>query len=283
VRRLLNVESGLNDGLATPVALFAIAALAGAYGLRPAAGLAEAVVEIGVGVAVGIAVGIAGGRLLGWSRHRDWSTSETRAMGVLGLPVLAFGGAELVHGNGFVSAYVAGTALAGAGASWLDREHGALHLTEVLTGPLGFTVWAVFGLVGVPRVLAGVGWLELLFALLSLTLLRMGPIALSLLGTGLRWPTLLFVGWFGPRGLVSVVFTMIAVESLVVDEALRGALSVVGLTVVLSVLAHGMSATPLAQRYGAWVAAHPGEETRGSPAEHARFLPQPRGSILRQG
>jgi sodium/hydrogen antiporter len=111
----------------------------------------------------------------------------------------------------------------------------------------------------------------------------MGPMALALLGTGLRWPTLLFVGWFGPRGLVSVVFTMIAVESLVVDEALRGALSVVGLTVVLSVLAHGVSATPLAQRYGAWVArTEPDAETRGEPDE-ARFLPQPRGSILRQG
>jgi NhaP-type Na+/H+ or K+/H+ antiporter len=282
VRRLLNVESGLNDGLATPVALFAIAALAGTYGLRPAVSVAQAAVAIAWGVAIGIAVGVVGAKVLGWSRARDWSTSETRALGVLALPVIAFGGAELVHGNGFVAAYVAGTALTGAGA-WLAEEHSALHLTEVLTGPLGFVVWAVFGLVAVPRILGAIGFEEVVFALVSLTVLRMGPMALALLGTGLRAPTLLFVGWFGPRGLVSVVFTMIAVESLEMNESLSAALSIVGLTVMLSVVAHGLSAGPLARRYGDWVErTRPSAETLGDVSTPA-FRPQPRGSILRQG
>ena len=283
IRRLLNVESGFNDGLATPVALFAVAALAGSYGANAASHLGEAVVEIVIGVVVGIVVGVGGARLLGWSRAHDWSTSETRAMAVLGLPIVAFGGAHLVHGNPFVAAYIAGTALAGT-ARWLAEERSALHLTEVITGPLGFAVWAVFGLVAVPRIWNEIGWTQVLYALLSLTVIRIVPVALALLGTGMRWPTVLFVGWFGPRGLVSVVFALIAVESLVVDEPLRAALLTVSLTVALSVLAHGISATPLAQRYGRWVANAPtGAETRPDRTEEPEFQPRPRGSILRAG
>jgi len=166
IRRLLNVESGLNDGLATPIALFAIAALAGSEGLRAGVSLAEAGVELAVGALVGALVGAAGAVLLGSSRSHGWSTSETRALGVVALPVIAYGGAHLVHGNGFVAAFIAGTALTGAGR-WLTEEHSALHLTEVLTGPLGFAVWGVFGLVVVPRLGDFVGWEELAYALLS--------------------------------------------------------------------------------------------------------------------
>lgn len=278
IRRLLNVESGINDGMATPVALFAIAALAGSEGLRAGVSLAEAGLELGLGVLVGGLVGAVGAVLLGWSRSHDWSTSETRALGIVALPVIAFGGAALVHGNGFVAAFIAGTALTGTGR-WMSEEHSALHLTEVLTGPLGFAVWGVFGLVAVPRLGDFVGWREVTFALLSLTVLRMVPVALSLLGTGLRAPTVLFVGWFGPRGLASVVFALIAVETLEVDDTLRAALAIVTLTVALSVLAHGVSADPLAQRYGRWVSsARPSVETSGSDQD--RYTPQPRGSIL---
>ncbi len=283
IRRLLNVESGFNDGLATPVALFAIAALAGSYGPNAASHLGEAIVEIGIGVVVGVVVGVGSAALLGWSRQHDWSTPETRGMAVLGLPVIAFGGAHLIHGNPFVAAYIAGTALAGA-ARWLAEERSALHLTEVITGPLGFVVWSVFGLVAVPRIWNEIGWDQVLYALLSLTVVRIVPVALALLGTGMRWPTVLFVGWFGPRGLVSVVFALIAVETLVLDDALRSALLTVSLTVSLSVLAHGLSATPLAQRYGRWVAsAPPGAETHRDRDKEPEFEPQPRGSILWTG
>ncbi len=283
VRRLLNVESGLNDGLATPVALFAITALAGSGSRGPGFTLAAAAVEIGLGVSVGAAVGVVGARLLGSSRAHTWSTTETRALGVVAMPVLAFGGAELAHGNGFVSAYIAGTTLAGAGATWLAQEHSALHLTEVLTGPLGFVVWAVFGMVAVPRLAEVLGWAEVLYALLSLTVIRMAPIALALLGSGLRPPTMLYAGWFGPRGLVSLVFVLIAVERLELDEQLRAGLSVVGLTVALSVIAHGLSAAPLAARYGRWVErTRPAAETLDIGTDHA-FEPQPRGSVLRAG
>lgn len=279
IRRLLNVESGLNDGMATPVALFAIAALAGSEGPRAGVGLAEAGWELALGALVGALVGSAGAVVFGASRSLDWSTKETRALGIVALPVIAFGGAELVHGNGFVAAFVAGTALTGAGR-WLSEERSALHLTEVLTGPLGFAVWGVFGLVAVPRLGELVGWREVCFALLSLTVLRMLPVALSLMGTGLRAPTVLFVGWFGPRGLASVVFALIAVETLELDDTLRAALSIVTLTVALSVLAHGISAAPLAEMYGRWVgSARPSLETGGSDEDS--YTPRPRGSILR--
>ncbi len=115
-----------------------------------------------------------------------------------------------------------------------------------------------------PRLGDFVGWREVAFALLSLTLLRMLPVALSLVGTGLNVRTVLFVGWFGPRGLASVVFALIAVETLEVDDSLRAALAIVTLTVTLSVLAHGLSADPLAQRYGRWAdSARPTVETTG--------------------
>lgn len=278
VRRLLNEEGGFNDGLATPVVLFAIAALAGSEGLRPAFSLAQGLVTVLVGVGFGTLVGVMGAWLLGLSRSHGWSTTETRALGVVTLPLIAYGGAEQISGNGLVAAFIAGTSLVGAGR-WLQEEHAALHLTEVLTGPLGFAVWCLFGLVAVPSLWGAVGWREMLYAVLSLTVVRMLPMALALIGTGFRLPTLLFLGWFGPRGLVSVLFALMAVDSLLMDDPLREALLTVTLTVALSVLAHGLSAVPLAQRYGRWVQrAQPAAELSGSSVS---YQPQPRGSILR--
>ncbi|WP_265520165.1 cation:proton antiporter [Oerskovia flava] len=253
VRRLLNVESGLNDGMVTPVVLFAVAAIAGAEGLSTTLTVAQAVLELGIGVAVGVAVGAGGGILLGASRRRDLSSPRSRALGVLAIPGLAYVLAELATGNAFVAAFVAGTAFAAA-ARWIDDEDSGLELTEMLSEPLGFAVWLAFGFAAVPLVVETAGWREVVYALLSLTVLRMVPVALALLGTGLRAPTVAFVGWFGPRGLASVVFALITVEELELVEPVRQAVATIGLTVLLSVLAHGLSADPLAARYGAWVA-----------------------------
>ena len=253
VRRALNVESGLNDGLATPVVLFAIAVLAGEEGLAPRESLADAFVELVLGVLAGVVVGAAGGALLGWSRGRGMSTAASRTLGVLMIPLLAYGTALLVSGNGFVAAFVSGTAFAGS-AAWIHDEESALLGTEELSDLLGYAVWLVLGLVAAPLVWREAGWRELVFAVLALTVVRMLPVALSLIGTGLRPRTVAFVGWFGPRGLASVVFALIALESLEVDDSLRVVLATICLTVLLSVIAHGFSAQPLATRYGAWVA-----------------------------
>lgn len=252
VRRALNVESGLNDGLATPVVLFAIAVIAGQEGLAPKESLMDALLELALGVIAGVAVGAAGGALLGWSRARGMSTTASRTLGVLMIPLLAYGAALLLSGNGFVAAFISGTAFAGA-ATWIHDEHTALLGAEELSDLLGYAVWLVLGLVAVPLVWREAGWRELMFAVLALTLVRMLPVALSLLGTRLRPQTVAFIGWFGPRGLASVVFALIALESLEVDEDLRIVLATISLTVLLSVIAHGFSAQPLATRYGEWV------------------------------
>jgi NhaP-type Na+/H+ or K+/H+ antiporter len=252
VRRGLNVESGLNDGLATPVVLFAIAALAGEEGLAPRTSAVDALVELVLGVIAGVVVGAAGGALLGWSRRRGMSTAAGRTLGVLMVPLLAYGTALVVSGNGFVAAFISGTAFAGS-ASWIHDEETALLGAEELSGLLGYAVWLALGLVAVPLVWREAGWQELVFALLALTVVRMLPVALSLIGTGLRPQTVAFIGWFGPRGLASVVFALIALESLELDKDLRGVLATICLTVLMSVVAHGFSAQPLATRYGAWV------------------------------
>ena len=149
IRRTLNVESGLNDGLVTPVVLFAIAATAGEEGLRAGASVVHGLVDSGVGAALGAVIGAGGGLLLGWSRRRELSTTGTRSLGVLVLPVLAYCLVALIGGNSFVAAFVAGTAFTAA-ASWVDEEESALDRTEGLAELLGFAVWLVFGLVAFP-------------------------------------------------------------------------------------------------------------------------------------
>jgi NhaP-type Na+/H+ or K+/H+ antiporter len=166
------------------------------------------------------------------------------------IPFLAYGIALLAGGNGFVSAFVAGTAFAGA-SRWLGEED-PLGLAESVSDLLGAAVWLVFGLAAVPFVWRAITGREVLFGVLALTALRMVPVAVALVGTHLLRPTVAFIGWFGPRGLASVIFALIALESLEQDDALRTVLGTISFTVLLSVIAHGFSAEPLARRYGAW-------------------------------
>ena len=168
------------------------------------------------------------------------------------LPILAYCLVALIGGNSFVAAFVAGTAFTAA-ASWVDEEESALDRTEGLSELLGFAVWLVFGLAALPLIRDQIGWRELLFAVLSLTVLRMVPVALSLVGTGMRARTVAFIGWFGPRGLASVVFALLAVEDLEVDDSLREAIATLAMTVLLSVILHGLTADVFAARYGTWI------------------------------
>jgi len=276
VRRTLNVESGLNDGLVTPVVLFAIAAAAGEEGLSAGASVVRGLFDLGVGAALGVVVGAGGGLVLGWSRRRGLSTPSTRSLGVLVLPVLAYCLVALIHGNSFVAAFVAGTAFTAA-APWVDEEVSALDRTEGLSELLGFAVWLIFGLAVFPLIRDHIGWRELLFALLSLTAFRMIPVAVSLIGSGLRIPSVAFIGWFGPRGLASVVFALLAVEDLEVDDSLRTAVSTIALTVLLSVVLHGVTADLFAARYGAWVdRERPRAETKPATEPRVRRSVVPR-------
>ena len=276
IRRALNVESGLNDGLVTPVVLFAIAAAAGEEGLRAGVSVIEALLDLGVGVALGAAVGAGGGLLLGWSRRHGLSTPDTRSLGVLVLPILAYCLVALVGGNGFVAAFVAGTAFT-ASASWVDDEVSALDRTQGLSELLGFAVWLLFGVAALPVIRDHLGWRGLVFAVLSLTVIRMGPVAVSLIGSGMRVQSVAFIGWFGPRGLASVVFALLAVEDLPVDDSLRTAIATLAMTVLLSVILHGLTADVFARRYGDWVErVRPVHETAPATEPRARRSLVPR-------
>ena len=259
IRRVLNVESGLNDGLCTPVVLFAIAAAGGAEpGQRGTVGAAAA--ELCVGVLVGGVLGAGAGRLLSWARRSGRAHVGLLPLATLTVPLAAYYGSLAVHGNGFVAAFVSGTAFASgftavasaARAEPPGVEH-PLELTESISTVLGYAVWTMFGVVAVAHLGSLGSWRGVLFAVLSLTVLRMVPVSLALLGSGLRSPSRLFIGWFGPRGLASVVFGLIAAETLPGSAEETTVVGAVAVTVLLSVVAHGASADPGAAAYGRWV------------------------------
>ncbi len=269
IRRLITVESGLNDGIATPVVLLAIAGAASAEGVADAPGPGQAVAELVVGAAVGVAVGGLGGWLLKQARRRQWAAEDFAGMAVLALAAAAYTAALAVNGNGFVAAFCGGIAF---GATAGRRGPGELVFLEQASGLASLLVWLAFGAVALPLVRDNADPLTLLYAVLSLTLVRMLPVALSLWGSGLDRRTVLFVGWFGPRGLASLVFALLAVEEL--GGEADGPLAVIGVTVVLSVLAHGASASPLAARYGKAEAAREMEAKGPVPQMPVRGLPR---------
>ena len=258
IRQLLNVESGLNDGIATPVVMVAVAAIAAQEGLEGSHGAGRALVGLLVGVAVGILVGGGGAALLGRARRRGWTTATLIGPGVLALALLTYTAAVLVEGNGFVAAFVGGGAFGALGGGGdVDGESGGtddagLEFVEQACSVASTLAWLVFGAVAVPMLGERLSWELVLYAVSSLTLVRMLPVAVSMLGTGTDRATVAFVGWFGPRGLASIVFALIALEELhgMVDDVV----SAIGVTVLLSVVAHGLSARPLATRYARTVA-----------------------------
>lgn len=243
VRRLITVESGLNDGIVTPVVMLAIAGAAGAA--HEASGLGEALTELAIGAGVGAAVGLGGGWLLRWSRRRSWVAEDLAGVAVLALALVAYEAALVLQGNGFVAAFCGGLAFGSAAGRRGPEE---LAFLEQAGNLVAMLVWLAFGAIATPIILDRADLSVLVYAVLSLTLVRMVPVALVSLGSGLDRDTVLFIGWFGPRGLASLVFALLALEELgpVADEAV----AVIGVTVFLSVLAHGFTARPLAARYG---------------------------------
>ncbi len=269
VRRLLNVESGLNDGIATPIVTVLLAVVAAEEGVEPD-WVWQAVRAVVLAVVVAGAVGGGGGWLLRTAAVRGWTTDISQELAVLGMAGASYLAAVWLGGNGFVAAFVAGLLFAATGGGF----HRATAFTETTGVFLSFAVWAMFGaaLAG-PVLREPWSWTAVGYALLSLTVLRMLPVALALLGARLRPATVLFVGWFGPRGLASVVFLTLAVDELHVgtdDLLVRTATW----TILLSVLLHGLSARPLVRRYTDLLRAHP------DAAEH---VPGPEPRLRRRG
>jgi NhaP-type Na+/H+ or K+/H+ antiporter len=266
VRELITVESGLNDGIVTPIVMVALAgAAADAAGEVP--GLGEALAELALGAGVGAACGFGGGWVLRRARRRGWVAEEFTGIAVLALALLAYAAALSLHGNGFVAAFCAGLAF---GAAAGPRGSAELVFLEQASDLVSLVVWLTFGALAVPVLLDRVDAAVLLYAVLSLTLVRMVPVALALTGSGLDRRTVLFIGWFGPRGLASLVFALLALDELGADA--ERLVAVIGATVLLSILAHGLSAGPLATRYGRAAA-------RSTPTQAARATgPGPDGA-----
>ena len=247
IRRALNVESGLNDGIATPLVTLFISLWLEELGLQQGNWLISAASAILIGAIVGIGLGLIGGWGFRQAVEKGLTTGIGRQIGNPALAMLTFFIAKGLGGNGFIAAFLAGLLF-----GYISRHEleDATEYTETTGTLLSVLVWVVFGASLVIPMIQNFNPLAFIYALLSLTVIRMLPVAISMLGKRLRWDTIMMMGWLGPRGLASVVFMLMAFEA--THEAQAPAdllLSITGWTIGLSVLLHGVSALPLANWY----------------------------------
>ena len=244
VREGLNVESGLNDGGSVPFLMLFIALAAAQEGLE-GGWVRFAVEQIGVGTVVGLAVGLAGATALSRAAGRGWTTQVFERLALAALAIIAWAAAGELGGNGFIAAFVAGGA---AGVAAADLRERVLGFAEEEGELLNLTVFFVFGAFAA-EALGGATWQMAAYAVLSLTLIRMLPVALAVIGLGLRPSSVAFMGWFGPRGLASIILALVVVEEEPGLAGLDQIFLIMTVTVLLSVFAHGVSAVPLTRRF----------------------------------
>ena len=263
IRQGLNVESGLNDGLCVPLLLIALA-FASAEGGGDTEPVRLVLEEIGFGVVGGLVAGVTGALAVRIGRKRGWTAVAWAPLIPLAATGMAYGLATVLHGSGLIAAFTGGLAF---GTIASAEEERTAEMIETVGDGFSAATFLVFGAAIVPVMLEGMGWGPLLFAVLALTVVRMVPVALALLGTGARPPTVAFVGWFGPRGLASIVFAVLIFQAEAVPN-LQLVLATISLTVILSVYAHGVTALPLTDRYVAWLRSHarPREPAIGADA-----------------
>ena len=254
IRQGLNVESGLNDGICVPLFFIVLAiadAQAGAIGDGAAARLV--LEEIGYGILAGVAAGVVAAGVVLYAGPRGLIRDSWLQVVPVAAAALAFGIADPLGGSGFIAAFIGGVVFGG-----LRRRVGGEveYLIEEASSVLNAITFVVFGAVLLGPALGELTWSLATYAVLSLTAVRMIPVALALLGLQARAPTVGFLGWFGPRGLASIVFAVLVVEEASLPHE-GTILDVVYLTIGLSVLAHGLTAAPLATSYAAWYESHP--------------------------
>jgi sodium/hydrogen antiporter len=253
IRQGLNVESGLNDGICVPLLLLALAAADVETSASTSHHAIKIVSEqIGYGILGGVASGLATTAVVKISGVRELIAEPWLQVIPVAGAALAYGIALALGGSGFIAAFVAGGLF---GYLVPQESERASRLAEEVGGLLGGVTFLVFGAILLGPALEHLSWSAAAYAILSLTVVRMLPVAIAMVGSGASWRTVGFLGWFGPRGLASIVFAVI-----VVDEAhLAGTgtiLTATYATIGLSVFAHGLSAAPLARRYAAWYGAH---------------------------
>jgi NhaP-type Na+/H+ or K+/H+ antiporter len=247
IREGLNIESGLNDGLCVPILLVFIALTLGSGTEGGSTMLALKLVtkEIGIGLIVGLGLTAVGTWALRWCRDMGWVTEIWKQVTVVALAIACFSVAQSLHGSGYIAAFTGGLLF---GFMAKEATHRLVLAAEGTGETLALMTWFVFGTAVIGQSIEYFTWEMLVYALLSLTVIRILPIFLSLSGTGESTASKLFLGWFGPRGLASIVFAII-----VINKGVPGGkfiAMVVVLTVFLSLVAHGVSANPLAKLLG---------------------------------
>jgi NhaP-type Na+/H+ or K+/H+ antiporter len=255
VRESLNVESGLNDGICVPVILFFIALAAGSVEATESVGLVMTLLlqVIGIGVAIGLVLSVLCGFALRNCASLGWVSGTWLQMPIIALALLCFALAQWLGGSGFIASFVGGLTF---GALTKQHKQQFLDAAEGTADAVAMVTWFTFGTVILSLLLSGFSWPVFVYALLSLTLVRMVPVFVCLIGKQFQPDTLLFMGWFGPRGLASIVFVV-----MVIDEKLPGDTTIVAVvvwTIVLSIVLHGLTANPLAEKYGRRVDARGG-------------------------
>jgi len=264
IRQTLNVESGLNDGMALPLVLIA-AFLASMAASSDQNWVKFVALQLLLGPIVGIIVGIIGAKILSIAVDRKLVTEIGIGIASLTIAVCAFAGAELVHGNGFIAAFMGGLCF---GNNFKKESKFFYEFAETQSHLLTTFTFLMFGAVLLPSVIPLINLSHLVYALLSLTIIRMVPVSISLIGSGVKPISHLFLGWFGPRGLASVLFALLILQTSNVPHK-EQILIVTFLTVALSVLLHGITAAPLSNYYAARISKHK------AAAEAAKTAPLP--------
>ncbi|WP_431970784.1 cation:proton antiporter [Nocardia sp. bgisy134] len=256
IRQGLNVESGLNDGLCVPLFFIALGLAQAEEGALTAHGAVQMILEeIGYGIAGGVVAGVLGAYTLRIGSKRGWIEPYWLQILTVATALLSAGIAVTLHGSMFIAAFVGGLLF---GTLRGDVGGPVTDLVDQSGEFLDAVTFLVFGAAILGPVLDQLTWRLALYAVLSLTVVRMLPVALSLLGTGARRQTTLFVGWFGPRGLATIVFGVLLIQEadlLNEQTLLLAAVTTIG----VSVYAHGLTATPLTNRYVQWYRSHPDE------------------------
>jgi sodium/hydrogen antiporter len=255
IRQGLNVESGLNDGVCVPLLIIFLTVAQAEEGVGHVEPLRVVLEEIGFGAIGGVLAGGLGAWVLRSFAARGWMDGTWKQINAVATPLLAYTVAAALGGSGFIAAFVAGIVFGAAAGAHAE----ATTLLAEETGELlNAATFLLFGAVLLGPALDELDWRIALYAVLSLTLVRLLPVALAMLGAGMRRVTVGFLGWFGPRGLASIVFVLILLEETELPERPL-MLAVVTWTVALSVYAHGLTAWPGANRYADWYAAHAGD------------------------
>ncbi len=248
VRRWIGTESGLNDGIALPPIFACISVLSVGIGVSDENWVLFLLQQVVFGAVIGGFVGWLGGTLISYFSNKGWMNSTFQRLVSGSLAVLCFAIAEHFGVNGFIAAFAGGLLLGASTKSQRVKER-IQEFGEAEGQQLELFVFMIFSMLLVPTAYHYWDFTALLYAVLSLTIIRMLPVAISLIGKNLDMGTILFVGWFGPRGIASVLYLLLVVETLGF-EGYEPILSVIVLTILLSVFAHGASAVPLSNLFG---------------------------------